>query len=81
MEEDSKHTAETVFNPIASKAERYQKGASIRKKIPLEKHREWNSFKNRKNPVDILIQTSEGRVESLLPIRYRRMMELSLIHI
>ncbi|MDY0989145.1 DUF2252 domain-containing protein [Flavobacterium sp. CFBP9031] len=75
MEEDSKHTAETVFNPIASKAERYQKGASIRKKIPLEKHREWNSFKNRKNPVDILIQTSEGRVESLLPIRYRRMME------
>ncbi|MFC4475778.1 DUF2252 domain-containing protein [Flavobacterium chungangensis] len=75
MEEDSKHTAETAFNPIASKAERYDKGASIRKKIPLAKHGEWNSFKNRKDPVDILIQTSVGRVESLLPIRYRRMME------
>ncbi|AOC94584.1 hypothetical protein BB050_01456 [Flavobacterium anhuiense] len=70
-----KNTDEIKFDPIASKAQRYEKGASIRKKMPLAKHQEWNSFKNRKDPVDILIQTSVGRVESLVPIRYSRMME------
>jgi uncharacterized protein (DUF2252 family) len=75
MTEKSTNNIEKTFDPIASKAERYDKGASIRKKIPLAKHGEWNSYKNRKDPVDILIQTSVGRVESLLPIRYRRMME------
>lgn len=75
MKDESKYTDEIKFDPVASKAERYEKGASIRKKTPLAKHQEWNSFKNRKDPVDILIQTSIGRVESLLPIRYSRMME------
>lgn len=75
MAKEFKDSSENHFDPKASKAERYEKGASIRKKIPLESHQEWNPFKNRKNPVDILIQTSIGRVESLLPIRYRRMME------
>ena len=75
MPEKSKDIDENRFDPLASKAERFERGASIRKKVPLEKHQEWNSFKNRKDPVDILIQTSVGRVESLLPIRYSRMME------
>ncbi|MBZ4035910.1 DUF2252 domain-containing protein [Flavobacterium sp. 17A] len=75
MAEEIKHVKETRFDPIASKAERYEKGASIRKKTPLSEHKEWSSFKNRKDPVAILIQTSIGRVESLIPIRYSRMME------
>ncbi|MBS7255067.1 DUF2252 domain-containing protein [Flavobacterium branchiicola] len=75
MSTDFKDTTESKFDPVASKAERYEKGKSIRKKIPLSSHQKWSLFKNRKDPVDILIQTSIGRVESLLPIRYSRMME------
>jgi len=75
MSGESKHTDESHFDPKASKAERYTRGTMIRKKTPLASHQEWKPLKNRKNPVDILIQTSIGRVESLLPIRYRRMME------
>lgn len=75
MNEESKNNKELTFDPVASKAERYEKGASIRKKAPLSKQQEWIPFKNRKDPVEILIKTSRGRVESLLPIRYKRMME------
>ncbi|MBF4515191.1 DUF2252 domain-containing protein [Flavobacterium sp. ANB] len=67
--------SEIVFDPIASKAERFEKGVAIRKIMPRSVHEEWKSFENRKDPVAILIETSVGRVESLLPIRYSRMME------
>jgi len=71
----SSNSVEKSFDPVISKTERYEKGALLRKKMPLEKHGEWKPFENRKDPVAILIQTSIGRVESLLPIRYSRMME------
>ncbi|WP_430392164.1 DUF2252 domain-containing protein [Dyella sp. 20L07] len=34
----------------------------------------WKAPKDRRDPIDILIQSSKGRVESLVPIRYGRMM-------
>jgi uncharacterized protein (DUF2252 family) len=34
----------------------------------------WQAPKGRRDPVDILIETSKGRIESLVPIRYARMM-------
>ena len=34
----------------------------------------WQAPKGRRDPVDILIETSKGRVESLVPVRYARMM-------
>ena len=36
--------------------------------------KEWKPPANRANPVDLLIESSKGRVEELLPIRYGRMM-------
>jgi uncharacterized protein (DUF2252 family) len=75
MPEKFENKIENLFDPVASKAERYSKGTAIRKVIPRNAHQEWKASENRKNPVDILIETSVGRVESLLPIRYSRMME------
>ena len=66
---------ENLFNPAASKAARFDKGAAIRKLVPRSSHAEWNPSENREDPIDILIKTSIGRMENLLPIRYRRMME------
>lgn len=66
---------ENIFDPVASKAERFDKGVAIRKITPRSSHQEWNPSKDREDPVEILIKTSIGRIESLLPIRYSRMME------
>ncbi|WP_431243622.1 DUF2252 family protein [Flavobacterium sp. P21] len=43
--------------------------------MPRSSHQEWAPPEDREDPVAILIQTSIGRLESLLPIRYRRMIE------
>ncbi|MGE6356958.1 DUF2252 domain-containing protein [Flavobacterium sp. NPDC079362] len=63
------------FDPAASKAKRFDKGVAVRKVTPRSAHHEWNPSENREDPIAILIETSIGRIESLLPIRYRRMME------
>lgn len=75
MTDDLKETSEKTFDPAASKAERYQKGTAIRKITPRSAHQEWNPSEDREDPIEILIKTSIGRIESLLPIRYRRMIE------
>ena len=75
MSQKSENKATNLFDPVASKAERYAKGVAIRENTPRSIHREWNIPENRKDPVEILIETNIGRVESLLPIRYSRMME------
>lgn len=67
--------SEVTFDPLASKAARYEKGTAIRKMVPRSSHEEFTLSENREDPIEILIKTSIGRIESLLPIRYRRMME------
>jgi uncharacterized protein (DUF2252 family) len=60
---------------VVSKAARFAKGKAIRETTPRSLHQQWNPSENREDPVTILIKTSIGRIESLLPIRYSRMME------
>ncbi|MCP2026529.1 uncharacterized protein (DUF2252 family) [Flavobacterium sp. HSC-32F16] len=66
---------EILFDPTASKTERYEKGRAIRKIVPRSSHQQYVPLENREDPIDVLIKTSIGRIESLLPIRYRRMIE------
>lgn len=75
MADDFKDTSENRFDPAVSKAERFDKGVAIRKITPRSAHQDWIPRENREDPVEILIKTSIGRIESLLPIRYRRMIE------
>lgn len=69
------HKSNNLFDPEASKATRFENGAAIRKVTPRSVHQEWKPSQKREDPIEILIKTSIGRVESLLPIRYSRMME------
>jgi len=75
MTDEIEHKAKNLFDPTASKAARFNKGAAIRKVTPRSVHQEWNPSENREDPIAILIKTSIGRIENLLPIRYSRMME------
>ncbi|UPZ16893.1 DUF2252 domain-containing protein [Flavobacterium humidisoli] len=75
MAEKFKNTNNISFDVVTSKAERFEKGVAIRKVVPLSAHQQLNLAENREDPVEILIKTSIGRIENLLPIRYSRMME------
>lgn len=75
MNDELKDNSENIFDPVSSKAERFARGNEIRKNVPRSVHQEWKPSVNRRDPVEILIESSIGRIETLLPIRYRRMME------
>jgi uncharacterized protein (DUF2252 family) len=54
--------------------ERLAKGKALRDVASRKAQKDWKPPANRPDPVDLLIESSKGRVEELLPIRYGRMM-------
>ena len=49
-------------------------GWALRETCPRAYHSEYQvDWKKRRNPIELLIESSQGRIESLLPIRYGRM--------
>jgi uncharacterized protein (DUF2252 family) len=60
---------------LQTRNDRYEVGRSLRVKFPRENHAEFTVDRaGRRNPIDLLIESSKGRIESLLPIRYGRML-------
>src|SRR3954469_6834416 len=60
---------------LLSKAEAGERGKSLRDKTPRTVHASWQASPGRNDPVAILIETSKGREEHLIPIRYGRMLK------
>jgi uncharacterized protein (DUF2252 family) len=54
--------------------ERSSIGKALRKRTPRTAQAEWKPPAGRRDPVDILMESSQGRLEELIPIRYGRMM-------
>jgi len=50
-------------------------GKSLRDKTSRSSHAGWIAHKGRRDPVEILMESSEGRQENLIPIRYGRMLQ------
>jgi uncharacterized protein (DUF2252 family) len=61
------------MNPI-SNAERLQAGRSLRKKVARGAHGSWTASPDRRDPIEIVIDSSRGRLPELIPIRYGRML-------
>lgn len=57
----------------SSRDDRHAAGKVLREAVPRGKHAEWTPPKNRRNPVDMVIESNKGRVPELIPIRYGRM--------
>jgi len=53
---------------------RYAAGKALRQRVPREKHSDWTPARNRRDPVELVIESSKGRIPELIPIRYGRMM-------
>jgi hypothetical protein len=54
-------------------AERQKAGQNLRRLVPRGHHAGWQPEANRRDPLDILIESGRHRISSLLPIRYGRM--------
>ncbi len=53
--------------------ERRQAGHDVRRLVPRGQHAAWQPSADRRDPLQILSETSRHRISSLLPIRYGRM--------
>lgn len=62
------------FKGTTSKEDRYAYGISLREVCPIESHAVVD-IGDRINPVDLHMESDKGRMATLLPIRYERMME------
>ena len=58
----------------AGRKERYAAGKALRQRVAREQHGEWTHGRNRRDPVELVIESSKGRIPELIPIRYGRMM-------
>jgi uncharacterized protein (DUF2252 family) len=61
------------FHP--SRAELYQMGKSLRDKCPRAAHAAWRPAAGRPDPIVLLEESSKGRIQQLIPVRYGRMMQ------
>src|SRR5262245_7988704 len=64
----------TAFLPVSNRDERRASGKALRGRVPRQRHAEWTLPKNRRDPVEMVIESSKGRIPELIPIRYGRMM-------
>jgi uncharacterized protein (DUF2252 family) len=56
-------------------SERRAEGKALRDDVPREAHGGWKPPKDRRNPVDLLLESNEGRLPDLVPIRHGRMVQ------
>jgi len=50
-------------------------GKALRDKCARDAHATWKPHSKRRDPIDLLIESSKGRMPQLVPIRYARMMQ------
>ena len=67
--------AEPITVDRRSRTDRKDEGKAMRLAVPLASHAQWKAPSNRRDPIDLLIESSIGREPKLLPIRYGRMMQ------
>ena len=63
-------TKSVVYSSEARRA----MGKAIRDRVPLSAHAQWRPAPDRRDPIDILEESNQGRVPDLVPIRYGRML-------
>ncbi|MDF3883558.1 DUF2252 domain-containing protein [Cupriavidus basilensis] len=77
MSKNTKGTSESAApqsgTPYLSADERAAKGRALRDTVPRASHAGWTAPKDRRDPVELLIESNEGRMLSLTPIRFGRM--------
>ncbi|HEV2970412.1 MAG TPA: DUF2252 domain-containing protein [Pirellulales bacterium] len=63
------HSTEIAYSLV----ERLAQGKALRQRVPRTSHAQWSKSPDRPDPIEMLEQTSVGRLPELVPIRYGRM--------
>jgi uncharacterized protein (DUF2252 family) len=64
-----------ALSNLPTRAELLEMGKSLRDKCPRTAHAAWQPPSKRPDPLELLIESSKGRIPQLIPIRYGRMMQ------
>jgi uncharacterized protein (DUF2252 family) len=68
-------TALRQVHQYRSASERRAEGRALRDDVPREAHGGWKPAKGRRQPVELLLETNQGRMPQLVPIRHGRMVQ------
>jgi hypothetical protein len=61
--------------PLKTTEDQAAAGKSIRSRVSRQSHAHWHPSKGRPDPVEMLVESSKGRIPHLIPIRYGRMLQ------
>jgi uncharacterized protein (DUF2252 family) len=70
----AQETSASVPLQTAAVRDRQAAGRALAKQTPLKEHATWRAGHRHHDPIDLLIESSQGRIEHLIPIRYGRML-------
>ncbi|NJO42540.1 MAG: DUF2252 domain-containing protein [Cyanobacteria bacterium CRU_2_1] len=65
---------EPIHQPRVPMTDRQIAGKDLRTIVPRSAHAKWQPAADRPDPIALLEQSSQGRIQSLIPIRYGRML-------
>jgi len=60
---------------VTAPSELRAEGKALRDAVPRESHGGWRAPKDRRDPIELLVESNEGRLPQLIPIRFGRMMQ------
>ena len=59
--------------PVPSPAERLAAGKAHRQAVPRVSHALWEPSSDRRDPIEVLVESNRSRLQDLVPLRYARM--------
>ena len=71
QEGGAEHNRTAVLSP----QERRAQGSALREAVPREAHGGWKAPRKRRDPIEALVASNEGRMPELVPIRFGRMLQ------
>ena len=63
----------TVEDQYRTASERRAEGKALRETVPREDHAGWKPPKDRRDPIELMLESNQGRLPELVPIRHGRM--------
>lgn len=71
----SSKSLRSAFKSLKTREQLRAMGKALRDKCPRESHAAWQASIDRADPIDLLEESSKGRMPELVPMRYGRMMQ------
>ena len=75
FDDKQENTAEDSGKAVLSPQERRAQGSALREVVSREAQGGWKPPKKRRDPIDVLTASNEGRMPELVPIRFGRMLQ------